>query len=386
MKICENCGKEHNGNYGSGRFCCNKCAKSYSTKCIKYRYKQTACIKCGKEYMIPLNANKTTYICDECKNIRKKLITTDNVRNKSKIEHYIKIKNKYIKCKVCGREYLKGEKCENFFCQKHSIQQFSSLIKYFGFNPNKLGTIEVEDEFYRIRNILYNLYWVEHKSSSEICKIFNYPNVSNLLDKPFKYLGIKHKTLSEAVVESYLMNRINPPSTNCYNDSWHISWDGKEVYLRSSYEKDYAIELDNKKIKYEVEAKRIKYYDTIMRKFRCAVPDFYLPDTNEIVEIKSAYTLGGNEGIINLKDKFNEYTKLGYKCKLIIEHKEMNLYELPENPIYDIVTKEIISDSEYNHSGKSGWKLMNKDGISRKVKKENILDYLGSGWQLGITK
>lgn len=29
---CENCGKEHNGNYGSGRFCSNKCARSFSTK------------------------------------------------------------------------------------------------------------------------------------------------------------------------------------------------------------------------------------------------------------------------------------------------------------------------------------------------------------------
>lgn len=29
--ICEKCGKEHNGNYGSGRFCSLKCSKSFST-------------------------------------------------------------------------------------------------------------------------------------------------------------------------------------------------------------------------------------------------------------------------------------------------------------------------------------------------------------------
>lgn len=28
---CENCGKEHNGSYGSGRFCCQTCARSFST-------------------------------------------------------------------------------------------------------------------------------------------------------------------------------------------------------------------------------------------------------------------------------------------------------------------------------------------------------------------
>lgn len=29
--ICENCGKEHDGSYGSGRFCSEKCARSFST-------------------------------------------------------------------------------------------------------------------------------------------------------------------------------------------------------------------------------------------------------------------------------------------------------------------------------------------------------------------
>jgi hypothetical protein len=32
MKICENCKSEHNGNYGSGRFCSKKCARGFSTK------------------------------------------------------------------------------------------------------------------------------------------------------------------------------------------------------------------------------------------------------------------------------------------------------------------------------------------------------------------
>lgn len=32
MKVCENCGKEHEGNYASGRFCSSKCARGFSTK------------------------------------------------------------------------------------------------------------------------------------------------------------------------------------------------------------------------------------------------------------------------------------------------------------------------------------------------------------------
>jgi len=29
---CENCESEHNGDYGSGRFCSSKCARGFSTK------------------------------------------------------------------------------------------------------------------------------------------------------------------------------------------------------------------------------------------------------------------------------------------------------------------------------------------------------------------
>jgi len=32
MLRCENCGKEHDGTYGSGRFCSSKCARGFSTK------------------------------------------------------------------------------------------------------------------------------------------------------------------------------------------------------------------------------------------------------------------------------------------------------------------------------------------------------------------
>lgn len=32
MKTCENCGREHDGSYGSGRFCSTKCSRGFSTK------------------------------------------------------------------------------------------------------------------------------------------------------------------------------------------------------------------------------------------------------------------------------------------------------------------------------------------------------------------
>ena len=57
---------------------------------------------------------------------------------------------------------------------------------------------------------------------------------------------------------------------------------------------------------------------------RIALPDFYLPKTNTIVEIKSLFTLN----IQNMKDKRAAYIAAGYNFKLILEHKECNLDEV----------------------------------------------------------
>lgn len=38
--ICENCGKEHDGKYGSGRFCSEKCARSFSANSNKVEANQ----------------------------------------------------------------------------------------------------------------------------------------------------------------------------------------------------------------------------------------------------------------------------------------------------------------------------------------------------------
>lgn len=65
-------------------------------------------------------------------------------------------------------------------------------------------------------------------------------------------------------------------------------------------------------------------FDTQKQKYRCAIPDFYIPEINTIVEIKGNHTLD----IQNMKDKFSAYKQLGYNTKLILENNEVNLYEL----------------------------------------------------------
>lgn len=295
--ICENCGKEHFGDYGSGRFCSESCARAFSTK-YKLKTKIIICKNCGKEVQVKRNSGEK--YCDECKKQLK----------------IIKPK----KCKICGSFYY--NKCDNEFCLHHNMQQLKTLIKYFGFDKTKLGTNNVEEEFNRIRNILYKLYWDDKLCGEEISNMFNYKNAHNLTQSVFKYLNIQTRNLSECISNSYLQNRLQIKFvSNQYKSGWHKTWNGKDVYLRSSFELDYANYLDENKIDYEVEKLRIKYFDTKLNKERCAIPDFYIPSDNMIVEIKSNWTLD----VQNMKDKVKAYKENGYKFKLILNKNEVNL-------------------------------------------------------------
>lgn len=132
------------------------------------------------------------------------------------------------------------------------------------------------------------------------------------------------KSCKYATKENYLENRltISEISNVYYKHGWHTTWNNKEVYYRSQNELDFAIELDNQQIDYEMEYLHIKYFDTQTNEFRCAIPDFYIPSKNEIVEIKSSYTLD----IQNMRDKFKAYKELGYNCKCICDYNEIDIW------------------------------------------------------------
>ena len=104
-----------------------------------------------------------------------------------------------------------------------------------------------------------------------------------------------------------------------YHSYHHTSWDNNIVFLRSSYELDYAKELDTLQVEYKVENLRLVYWDSQLHKQRIAIPDFYLPETNTIVEIKSNWTYDEQ----NMKDKLSVYFEHGYNFKLILDHVEI---------------------------------------------------------------
>lgn len=296
--VCDNCGAFHNGTYGSGRFCSEKCSRSFSTKRDnKKELKEARCVICGDLIYINKRASLKKCKCKKCKK-----------------------KNK--KCKICGGFY-NSDVCEKQFCKKHNYRHFKTLIKYFGFDKSKYGTSCVEKEFNRVRNLLYDLYWNKNYSTTDIANMFNYKSEpTNIAQKFFKYLNIPVKKPSRAVTDNFLTGRMSlPKNNNTYVCGWHTTWDNNSVYLRSSYEFDFAKELDDKKIHYEVEKIRIRYFDTTKNDYRCALPDFYIPETNTIYEIKSEYTYNK----VEMDDKFKEYKNMGYNCVLVLEHKEIKV-------------------------------------------------------------
>lgn len=65
--ICENCNKEHDGSYGSGRFCSSKCARAFSTKIKRKEINEKVSLK--------LKKNLDSF-CKDCgKKLIKKTIT-----------------------------------------------------------------------------------------------------------------------------------------------------------------------------------------------------------------------------------------------------------------------------------------------------------------------
>lgn len=286
------------------------------------------CKKCYKEFEVDIKS-KRRFCSRSCANSHKfsnetKKKISDKILkrlNNGEKTGYVKKDLKLHYCKICGKQLISNS---SKFCSvncKRINKFYKSLVKYFGLSENNIGSDIFINEIQTIKQNLYDLYWNKEYTSIEICKMFNYPNIGNLTGKIFKYLGISPKSCKSRNKESVFYHKKEIEQHNIYKCGWHTTWDSKEVYLRSSYELDYAKQLDEQQIEYEVENLRIKYFDSQKQDFRCAIPDFYLPKTNEIVEIKSNWTLNKQ----NMKDKFNAYVEQGYKPKLILNKQEVKI-------------------------------------------------------------
>lgn len=220
-------------------------------------------------------------------------------------------------CSVCGAKH--GECLNPHICKSAFLRQKSKNLAKLGFDLSKIGTKDVIGEYERIQQLLKHLYYDEEVSMPLIMKRYGIPSLRTMF-LLFKFFDIPPRTLSEAQTIVVLQNKSITPKmvSPRFKHGFHTTWDNKVVFYRSSYELDYMEQLDASHEPYEIEAIRIKYFDTVKKKWRVAIPDVYLPNTNTIVEIKSEYTYDKQ----NMIDKSNAYKANGYKFKLILEHVE----------------------------------------------------------------
>lgn len=308
--------------------------KTIDSKLGEIKEFEVTCNCCGKKFIIKereykFNPNKKYYCTRSCANTR---VLSDET--KKRISESLFSSEKNIKRR---EEKEVHKKTHQYFCgskeldetypeiSNHQSKKWFNKFIPFGLDITKLYTPNIIEEFDKVKSLLYKEYVINGLSPQDIYEKYDcskYFKCFETLSPIFKEWGFPTRNLSEAVVNAWLKGNLKEHSSpNQYKQQWHTTWDGKEVFLRSSYELDYAKELDSQKIEYEVEFFHIKYFNSQLKEYRCAIPDFYIPSTNTIVEIKSNYTLD----IQNMKDKFKAYKDLGYKCKLICDKKEINI-------------------------------------------------------------
>lgn len=276
IKICELCSTPHDGKYGSGRFCGNNCSRKFSSR--KNRVERNKKIS---QTLLNRNKPKFSLIC-YCKSCNSVI----HQKNKNKVPKH---------CNSCR------------LLNVHT--KFYSKLKVLHDDLNLSNQLAVD----KIKDLYFEKKWSILMFKEEF-------NINpNSFHRFAKKNNINTRSVSEGVQCAFKEKRLNPVTHSKYKQGYHITWNNKKVYYRSSYELSYCKYLDTKKIDYDMESVRIPYYDSQRQKERIAIPDFFLIDQNTIVEIKSTFTFNKTR----MKDKFKAYRNLGYKVKLILENKEV---------------------------------------------------------------
>lgn len=261
--ICENCGCEHDGSYGSGRFCSIHCRASYASKNVKHRISNFP----RKSHRNELRAPYGTWKCKSC----------DFIGNtRAELEHHNKIAmHTEYKCQYC-REVFNTI----YACRTHE--------KYCFNNPQGLEN--------RL-NLSKSNKGKSHKVSKETKERLSEARskVLDICSAGFKDVG------------------------------WYkvVNIEGVEYTVRGHWEECVANKLTSNNILW-IKNKTLKYKldDNIIRTYN---PDFYLPLTDEYIEVKGYYSD---------KDKI--------KMKAVLEQNDITLYFIDQYHYKDFVNGKIL--------------------------------------------
>lgn len=140
---CENCNKEHDGSYGSGRFCSKSCKQQYIIK--PKENKHYCCRFCGKEFEKPTSLAAHVSNCKLNPNSSKTRSKAAKTRNRNAKEKNPLITIK-TKCCNCGKEFQQTittkEYKQNAFHKCCSSYCAHSYASKFVDNEKKSQTIK----------------------------------------------------------------------------------------------------------------------------------------------------------------------------------------------------------------------------------------------------
>ncbi len=255
---CQKCGIEIDGMYGSGKYCNRSCANS-----------RQHLDKTKQKISISLLKEKYCYSCKDIISERKKY------------------------CSECHK-YTKN------------IILFNKL-KIKETNLQKANHIALDK--------LKNLYFNNHMSTLEIYEKFNIKE--NTLFWFFKKNNIPLRNNSQAQNNGIKSGRVKPLKNihTHYKEGWHTTWFNTKVYLRSSYEYKVAQHLDNKRVYYEVESKKIPFF--YKNEEHIYIPDFWIPDWNLLIETKGGYFY--NRDKEKIKQQILSAENKGYLTLLLVD-------------------------------------------------------------------
>lgn len=284
---CKKCCIEFNSLVNDARiFCSKSCANSYSNSNRTLNYMKTKeinCISCNDKIVVKINSDNLIK-CKKC-SLRK--------------------------CKYCDSRVIDKKQVCNVCILYSGYILFYKKLKLYDINSNLLDINK------KAVDLLEDMYYKKKYSRLQISQLLNIDKKT--LFNFFKRNNFELRNLSDSLYNAVSQGRMSLCEVKSkYKTGYHKSWQNKTFYYRSSYELKYCEYLDSLKIKYDMESKRIEYYDSVLKRNRTAIPDFYLPDTNEIVEIKSSWTYDEQ----NMIDKSISYKKSGYNVRLILEKLE----------------------------------------------------------------
>lgn len=263
-----------------------------------------SCPQCGKE--VPEGKKFCNSSCSAKYNNSRRVRKPWTEEQKGKFQN----RGKQV-CKYCGKETgyvvissrIPEGVCKDCKCFAQKMPTFSKL----GFNT---GSLRERNE--QLSSLVEDLH-TEGRYITEICKELGLHDVT--VRKILKSRNLRLYTPSEVQTICAKSRKGSFPTEHRYKTGMHTSWEGKKFYYRSSYELEFARSLDDQRIPYEMEPFRILYWDSEKERERVAIPDFYLPETNELVEIKSSWTYNKQ----NMEDRFKAFREEGYKPVLILD-------------------------------------------------------------------